>query len=205
MTARRQGRQGAEHLVGDVQRFGLLSAATIVDRYIAIVDRATTGDGFRRTTEPAPGGDPDWLADTAATMARAYVTLVDTAATLVEDRSRPDAPGVERLLLPATTAGSCSETVLWIHNPTAEPAEVELHTTGLVSSSGALIPVDALALLPQPLGLVAPGSSQQVQLLIAVPSDQPAGQYHGLVLSSAASTHPVVVHLDVLAREVTES
>jgi hypothetical protein len=54
------GGHRAQHLIGDVQRFGLLSAAAVVDRYTEIIDRATRDGSLRLAPLAADERGADW-------------------------------------------------------------------------------------------------------------------------------------------------
>lgn len=201
---------GARHLVGDVQRFGLLSAAAVVDRYQRIVDRAIAGAAGSARSAGSAGsagsaaapplsadGLADGLADSAAGLARAALRVLDAAANLVEG---PAATGRDVLELPAAQPGATIEVSLWVHNPTASPATgVEVHVTDFVSGHGSRIAAEAVSFSPERVPRVAPGGREEIRLRLAVPTSQPAGRYHGVVLSSAGPGDALAVRLDVLA------
>jgi hypothetical protein len=183
-------------LVGDVQRFGLFSAASIVDRYAEMVDRALA-------REPLPPlqdeGGPDRRADGAAEVTQAWLGLLETAALQLRDGAALPRP-METLALPPAGAGQGSEASLWVHNTASSPsAEVDLHTTGLVSSRGGRIPSAAVSLVPDRLPGLEPGTSREVCLRVHVPDSQPAGHYHGVVVISAAPGEPMALRLEVRA------
>jgi hypothetical protein len=200
VTAGEDAALGGRHLVGEVQRFGLLSAAAVVERYIEAVDRAVTTARLTPARLRPDEQDAGWLADSAARMAEACLRLLDSAATLMSDTA---APGTERVVLASARSGSRSETSLWIHNPTSSATAVaDLHVTNLVSSQGLSVPVSAVSFSPPRVGPVEPGTSREVRLRIEVPAHHPAGQYYGLVLSSAAPDAPIMLRLDVEAQGV---
>jgi hypothetical protein len=91
VIAGEDGGQGAQHLIGDVQRFGLLSAAAVVDRYTEIINRVTRDASFRLEPLPADERGTGWMVDSAARLAEAYLSLVDTTARLIGTRAKPDA------------------------------------------------------------------------------------------------------------------
>jgi hypothetical protein len=74
--------------------------------------------------------------------------------------------------------------------------------TNLISSNGARIPAASLSLSPERLDVVDAGTAREVRLRVDVPADQPAGHYHGLVLTSAAPSEPIALHLDVDDRAI---
>jgi hypothetical protein len=200
LTAGKAGTHGARHLIGDVQRFGLLSAAVVVERYTEIVDRAVRADGFGSAPRLDTRADA-WMVDSAANMAEVCLRLLDSAAALVSDRPQGTAVEVEGLALSPTGSGFSSETLLWVHNPTSSSVSaIDLHMTSLISSNGVSIPAVAATFSPERLDVVEAGSAREVRLRVDVPADRPAGRYHGLVLSSAASSGPIAVHLDVFGR-----
>lgn len=204
MTHGRTVGHGAQHLIGDVQRFGLLSAAAVVDRYTEIVDRATRDASLPLAPRPADERETGWLVDSAARIAEAYLSLLDTTAALIANTAAPDpaVPEMERLVLPPTRPGLRSETSLWVHNRTSSAATcIDVHITSLMSSNGVSIPVGAVSFSQKRLDLVDAGTAREVRLRVDVPADQPLGDYHGLMLISAASLAPIAVHLDVDGRE----
>ena len=205
MTPRQAVGHGAQHLIGDVQRFGLLSAAAVVDRYAELIDRATRDESFRSPPLPADERRTGWMVDSAARIADTYLSLVDTTAELIPNRAMADTavPKMERISLPPTRSGFGSETSLWVHNSTSSSAAaIDLHMTNLISSNGLSIPAAAVSFSPERLDVVDPGTPREVRLRVEVPADQPAGHYHGLVLTSAAPSEPIALHLDVDDRAI---
>ncbi len=205
MTPRQAVGHGAQHLIGDVQRFGLLSAAAVVDRYAELIDRATRDESFRSPPLPADERGTGWMVDSAARIADTYLSLVDTIAELIPNRAMADTavPNMERISLPPTGSGFGSETSLWVHNSTSSSAAaIDLHMTNLISSNGVSIPAAAVSFSPERLDVVDPGTAREVRLRVEVPADQPAGHYHGLVLTSAAPSEPIALHLDVDDRAI---
>jgi hypothetical protein len=205
VTPRQAVGHGAQHLIGDVQRFGLLSAAAVVDRYAELIDRATRDESFRSPSRPADERGTGWMVDSAARIADTYLSLVDTIAELIPNRAMADTavPNVERISLPPTRSGFGSETSLWVHNSTSSSAAaIDLHMTNLISSNGVSIPAAAVSFSPERLDVVDPGTAREVRLRVEVPADQPAGHYHGLVLTSAAPSEPIALHLDVDDRAI---
>lgn len=201
--SRDEARQ-ARDLVGDVQRFGLLSAATIVGRYTALVDRAITEVPIDSAPRPGDGLDPQWLVDRAARLAEGYLRLLDTTAVLVasrvgEVRARPR---MDRVVLPPVRHGSRAETSLWVHNPTpALSIGIEIVRTSLLSPDGATIPAEAVSISPQVVDRLHSSSSNEIRLSVDVPRDQPAGLYFGLVLISAEQEDAISVMLKVEEEE----
>jgi hypothetical protein len=200
VTPRQAVGHGAQHLIGDVQRFGLLSAAAVVDRYAELIDRATRDDSFRSPPPPAAERGTGWMVDSAARIADTYLSLVDTIAELIPNRAMADTavPNMERISLPPTRSGFGSETSLWVHNSMSYSAgAIDLHMTTLISSNGVSIPAASVSFSPKRLDAVDAGTAQEVRLRVEVPADQPPGHYHGLVLISAAPSEPIALHLDV--------
>ena len=186
----------------DVQRFGLLSAATVVARYAQVVDRAISGDGTTWLGAPPDGVvDPRGLVDGAADpqllVDGAFLRLLDAGAALVERAQAAAAPTAEEVLaLPASAPGGTSEATLWVHGSTETAVTVALHVTPLVSGEGHLVVTPAVQCRPDRLDSLAAGASCAVGIHVAVPARQPAGRYHGLVVASHAP-EPVRVVLEV--------
>jgi len=187
---------GARDLVGEVRRFGLYSAATVVDRYVEIVDRAISRDGLA----PAPAGEDagaGWPADPAAQVASAWLRVLDATSALLRTEA-PRETATATLVLPAVGPGQASEVSFWIHNTTSSPAPaVVLHATPLMSSTGDALPVGAVTLMPARFDLLPTGTSREIRLRVLVPPGQPAACYLGMLLTSAAPGEPMVVRLDV--------
>ncbi len=181
-------------LVGDVQRFGLFSAATVVARYAEIVDRAIAGD-------PVAPGWPEPPKETAPQVTAAVVRLLESVAALLGPGAGPGTPA-EPLVLPPVGPGRTAEGSLWVHNTTPSPAaHVELRVTALVSSDGHDIAADVVSLAPDRVDVLPAGTSREVRLRVRVPAAQPAARYHGLVLNSAAPADALAVLLDVCTPE----
>ena len=188
MTAGPDAAPGGRELVGVVQRFGLFSAASVVDRYAEIVDRAIARD-------LGPAAQP--RADLAGRLAQAWLGLVDAATAQLRDDA-PRHPPTATLVLPAAGPGLDSEASLWIHNTTSSPAvAVDLHATALLSTTGRTIPADAVSLVPGRLDLVPAGTSREVRLRVRVPPGQAAATYHGMVVTTAAPAEPMPTVLEV--------
>lgn len=179
----------ARQLIGDVQRFGLISAATVVDRYARLADEDQAG----------PVADLD---GTVARLAQVYVSFLRTAADMVA--SLPPAPpgGGERILFPSGHPGATVEAELWLHNPTPLAiAEVHMTASDLVGSQGAFLPGSAISLSPSVISRLDAGASQRLSIRVEVPDGQPAGYYHGLVVASEVPEEPVAVRLQVVEDE----
>lgn len=197
------GRSSPEtvQLVADVRRFGLLTAAAVVDRYARMVDRAVVVDGAGMA--PPPDGDGPGtagLVDGAVRMSQAYLRFLDTVAELAATRAgRADGtPRVDQVVLPAAEPGTRSEAPLWVHNPTSESSEaIEVTVTALAGPPGCGIPATAVAVIPSRIERLEAASSRELRVSVDVPGGQPSGFYHGLVLISAAPADPVVLALEV--------
>jgi hypothetical protein len=209
VTAGPDAAHGARHLIGDVQRFGLLSAAAVVDRYVELVDRAIIDP--LATGRPPDERDAAWLVDGAARMTEASLRLLDGVAGMMPGGGPGGGPGAtagdgaggsDGLVLPPTPAGSSTQTSVWVHNPTSSPtAAVDVYVTSLVASNGYSVPVAAVSFLPARVDPVPPGGGREVRLHVDVPADQPPGLYHGLVLSSVTPDEAISVRLHVSAGE----
>lgn len=192
MTAGTEAVEGARDLVGDVQRFGLFSAATVVDRYVALVEHAITRDAV-----PPPPSDGGRLGDTAVRAVEACLRLLEGAAGLIGDGTAQD-PATGSVVLPPARPGQESAASLWVHNTTPSPSPpVELHATGLVSADGRSIGVERVSFWPAGLGRVPGGSSCEVRVRVHVPPGQPAGHYQGLLVTSAAPSGSMTLRLEV--------
>jgi hypothetical protein len=186
---------GTRYLNDEVQRFGWASAATVIDRYSTLVDRAT-GEG---SSTSAPDFDPGVLVDAAVRMAAGYLRLLDTTATLVVSR-RARTSGPERVVMPAARPGEGSEIALWLHNPTASPVTgIELGATGMVSPDGGAIPTGALSVIPPRIDRLDGSSSRELLLRVDIPEDQQAGIYFGLVELTGLPGDPITVQMEVKA------
>jgi hypothetical protein len=202
MTSADGGIHRVRHLVDDVQRFGLLSAVTVVDRYIAVVDRAMAEVPLASPRLPSEGRDIGWLADSAARMAETWLRVLDATAGLIPAAA---APRHDIVVLPTGRPGCTSEASLWVHNPTDSPvAAVDLHATTLVSGNGLGLPADSVSFTPKRVALVEPGASREIRVMVHVPLSQSAGQYHGLLVSSAAPDEPVTLRVEVKVGADTE-
>lgn len=182
-------------LIGDVQRFGFLSAAKVIDRYAGMVDRAIE-DGRGPPVPPLPGDD-GVLVDRAARLAEAYLRLVDATVALATDRGESGV-SMERITLPVAGPASRVETSIWVHNPTGQAAtRLHLEVTELVSPAGVSIPAMAVSIRPSVIDRLHPSTSREVRLRVDVPQEQSPGYYHGLVLTSEAPDEPIGVRLEI--------
>ena len=194
MTGRTDGARGARHIIGEVQRFGLLSAASVVDRYAEIISRESLGDPLRHARE-ALGGTSERSVGGAAGMVEAGLRALDASARLISDAV---AAGTEPLVLPPAEPGGASEASVWIHNRTSSlVASVQLHATILVSAEESSIPGDAVRSLPEEAVMVEPGTCREVTVRVSVPEGQPLGLYHGLLVGSGAPDGAITLRLAV--------
>jgi hypothetical protein len=181
----------ARRLVEDVQRLGLHSASSVVERYALAVEQAVgldPGAGVR------PPTDPDALVDATARMARAYLGLLDGLAGLADRPGRPRRD-LETVPLPATRPGASARVSLWVHNGTAGPVDAVVRIGPLVSAEGGVLPTEAAGLEPTSVAVPAAGRAE-MRLRVDVPGDQPTGTYFGVALSPVAGS--VVLRLDVV-------
>jgi hypothetical protein len=186
VTAFESDPRDREPLVADVQRFGLISAATVVSRYAAIVDRAL-GAGATTTAVPGrPGVERDWLGRTAPRAAEAALRLLDRATALAAGATTASPAMAEHLALPAATPGDSVQVSVWLHNPTPAPVVTRVQVTCLVSGCGTVIPVEAVTCEPSDDVRLAPTGACAVLVRVRVPAGQPTGHYHGLVVASVA-------------------
>ena len=194
MTSGRDGIQAAGHIIGEVQRFGLLSAAAVVDRYVEIIDRETVRQPIVDVPRTLAGG-LQGAGDGAAAMLRAGLQLLDAAARLPSDAV---APGTEILVLPRARPGADAEASVWVHNRTSSlVATVELRATVLISAEEHTIPGEALMFHPQGAVVLEPGTRREVGVRVSVPKGQPPGLYRGLLTGSGAPDGAVTLRLAV--------
>jgi hypothetical protein len=182
----------------DVQRFGWASAATVVDRYTALVDRVIGDERVGSASQPSDRPDPGLLVDSAVRLAEGYLRFLDTTAGLMTSRRGAAAAEMERIVLPAARPGTGSETSLWAHNPTSAPSiGIEIEVTGPISPEGVAIPAEAVRITPRRVDRLEPSSSTKLLLHVEVPPHQPAGPYFGLVVISGAEGDPIAFQLEV--------
>ena len=195
MTSGRDGIQAAGHIIGEVQRFGLLSAAAVVDRYVEILSRETVRDPLADVPQTLAGGT-EGAGGGAAAMLRAGVQLLDAAARLP---SGAVASGTETLVLPRARPGADAEASVWVHNRTSSVvATVEIRATVLISAEEHTIPGEAVAFRPQGAVVLEPGTCREVTVRVSVPEGQPPGRYRGLLTGSGAPDGAVALRLDVV-------
>lgn len=200
MTGSSAADPGARDLIGDVQRFGLLSATSVVDRYVGLVDRAVGGARPGAGQTPSSDASDAQLVESATRAVDAYVRVLEQVSALVGEGSSADREpgGPERVALPPTSPGTPSETQLWIHNPTSTPtATTEVTHTALSCATGSVVPVEGISISPSTMGPLAAGTSRRLRLRVDVPRDQAYGRYHGLVLISTAPAEPLAISLDI--------
>ena len=194
MTSGRDGIQTAGHIIGEVQRFGLLSAAAVVDRYVEIINRETVRHPLADVPETLAGG-PETAGGGAAAMLRAGLQFLDGAARLVSDAV---ASGTETLVLPRARPGTGAEASVWVHNRTTSVvASVELRATVLISAEEHTIPADAVTFHPEGAVVLEPCTCREVSLRVSVPQGQPPGLYRGLLTGSGAPDGAVTLRLAV--------
>ncbi len=191
------------HLVGDVQRLGLLSAARVAKRYAEVIDRVIDGDlpragpaGAAVPTAPSLAEAVDTVDRLSRVGAEALERLVAVA---LGGAERPLDTVVDRVDLPPAVAGQVTEASLWLHNATPTPVEgVELHAGPLVAASGATIPVDVVRVVPARVPVLGANDRREIRVRVAVPKEQRAGHYHGMVVSSATPVGAIAVRIEVL-------
>jgi hypothetical protein len=185
-------------LAREVQRFGLLSAATVVGRYNDMVERAIADDAIEPDPGQLDGLDPAALVDGAARLTQAYLRFVETTAALFATRRTGSQPATERVVLPSTEAGGRAGRSLWAHNPTGVAATgIEVEVTGLVSPNGEAIPAGAVTVTPVHIDRLEATTSRELEVAVEVPAGQSAGWYFGLVRIGDDPSHPVILQLEV--------
>lgn len=168
----------------EVERFGLLSAARVADRYRTLVEQAVAdardGDTYDN------GG--------LSTLVRAYITLVDTAVRRLETAGEVDHGRVQ---LPSVRPGEVSQASLWVHNASqSHAADIRLEVTALAAAGGTRIGPETISLHPAVLSGSEPGP-REVYLRIEVDPTQPPGTYHGFVIISSHPEDALAVSLRV--------
>jgi hypothetical protein len=187
-----------------VQRFGLLSAASVVERYVDLVDRTmggapqTSASAPRASDRPAgPFMDRDTsvLVESATGVAEAYLGLLDAAARLAE----PSTP-TTGLVLDPVQPGGWTQASLWVHNPGDEPTQgLTVTMSALVTADGASLDGASATCTPSRLDSITGRGSARLDVRVDVPHDQRPGEYHGLVLVSLAAGEPISIRLEVVA------
>lgn len=192
---------GVRDLARDVQRFGLLSATSVVERYVDLVDqavgKATTPAPSRpgdRPWDPLLGGDTSALIDSATRVAEAYLGLLDAASSMTQRDA-----AAARLVLAAVRPGATSQAPLYVHNPGSDPSGALTVTMGsLMAADGACLREPSVRCVPARVEGIAPHGSVRLDVSVHVPSDQPPGIYHGVVVSSLAPAEPIGIMVEVL-------
>lgn len=188
----------AGHLFGDVQRFGLRSAALVVDRYTGVVDRVLAA-AVPEPSLPFPDGatTDEGIPEEPVRLLKTLAQALESAAAALSGATARDDASADVLVLPPVTPGAVGEGALWVHNPTPSPVTcLQVHATDLVSPAGDRL--DAGTFSPPAVDRVEAGGSREIRLRVAVPAGAPPAQYHGLVLLSAAPDEPMTVRLHVL-------
>jgi hypothetical protein len=186
-SAGRSFAEGARRLAGDVQRFGLVSAAGVVDRYVTAADRAlgqvlpgvldavgAAGAPSARAVGDGAGGGGA-VAESAAALAQAWVQMLTLTTGVLPGGAAPRS-GPAELVLPAVSAGEATQVSLWLHGAEDVPAPA---ATSMVGPHGAVLPADASTLAPVTSGGASP---VEIRLRVAVPREQRPGCYRGLVV-----------------------
>jgi hypothetical protein len=160
-----------------------MSAASVVDRYAMLVEKAL-------------GTDPTRLGLPVEQSSSLEGVLTELSNLLASARG-PSGDAVERIEFPDTPAGSSSSVTLWLHNPLPEPiAGVSVRCAGLVRADGA--PGDTPAVDVSPSGVTVPGGGSACFVLEArVPEGLQPGVHLGLAVPGPVPGDPVVVALRV--------
>jgi hypothetical protein len=193
-------REGGESggLIGEVRRFGLLSAATVVDRYNSMVELAVSADTVGVEPLSPESLDPQALIDGAVRMTAAYLRFIETTAGLVARRRGGSTGPSESVVLPAAPPGGSTMISLWAHNPTAVPAlGLEIEVTRVMSPDGGVIPAHGVSVTPRILGRLDPMTSHEIRMRVGIPADQTPGWYLGLVRIGGDPGSPITVQLEV--------
>jgi hypothetical protein len=194
----------ARELVGDVQRLGLESAAAVVERFTAMVERASQTWRPEGPSPPAEDGRGTFvrLLGDAARLAEAYLTFLDGMAAFVAASAGwaggASGEGVERVVFPAAVPGSSVAARLWIHNTTGDPADVELQATALTATMGGTIAPEAVTFGAGSAWQVAAGEGLEVTLRLKIPEGCRPGTYNGLVVASGLPGESIALRIQVL-------
>jgi hypothetical protein len=186
-------------LVGEVRRFGLLSAAAVVDRYTRLVDQALEQPSIAGGSS-AMWADPSWLVERASSLAGAYLRFLDGAGSLLVPQSDAGQQTmVEMVTLSPVRVGGTSEGSLFVHNPTAEWGRgISVEVAPLVSASGGLIGPDSMQIDPSVIDL-GPSSSVEVRLRVTPPENVAPGRFFGTARISIAPEDLVLIELPLVA------
>lgn len=204
MSTPRDVAAGLRGMARDVQRFGLLSASDVVERYVDLVSRAVSGgpadpgwsaDQRMSSADGFAGTDTAALVEAVSQVADSYLAMLDEVTRLAS----PPTDGHDAVVLPDTRPGETAQAPVWVHNPTAHPTGPATMTlTPLVSARGSHLDVASVRCQPSLLDGIDPGGSLQVDVVVQVPLEQPSGIYHGLLLSSLAVDGPMPVRVEVM-------
>lgn len=164
-------------LAHDVQVLGVTSAASVVARYVAKVEKAMATEFAENT--PIPGA---W---TAALLAGSYLRLAEAWA----QRGRTSPGEFERVTLPPSHSGSSTTASVWLHGGSAD---LVVTATDLFSSTGGLIPCRAVSVSPVE---ATAADAIELRVRVDVPDSQPPGHYHGWVMLAEAAADPVAISL----------
>lgn len=188
------GGDETRRLVGDVQRFGLLSAAAVVDRFTAMIDEAVAGGSGRSQPPSADAGR--FMADSAR-LVEAYLRFLDSASGLIVGRS-DGAAAPDRVGLSAAP-GTVAEATAWIHNTSAEAGvDITFHPSPLVGPRGVEIRSDRIKVKPKRIDRLAAGDSVELRIRVEVPAKAAVGGYHGVILTSTPPAATIAVQLEVV-------
>jgi hypothetical protein len=207
VTGQAPAAEALERLTRTVQGLGLRSAEQVADRYILLAEQAL--GAAPAAVAPAAGAEgiaaapgSDGITEAVARATRTYLDLIAEAEAIAAgvDNAARD----ERVVLPQTRPGGSARAPVWLHNPTAKPAEaVTVTLTALTCAGGGRIPSSAIRLtdgdgcdLPASAA-VAAGAAYSFQVEVRVPAGTPTGVYHGLLLVSAAVWEPLLVTVPV--------
>jgi hypothetical protein len=177
-----------------VSRFGLMSAATIVDRYVIAARRALDGTARPGMPSSAAAGSPSRLAELAGSAA---APILDTYLDLVDWFSSIDPETASAVELPPASTGSSSLGTVWVHNDTTTSVgPLRVVVSDFIEAGGGHIDATVVVLTPRQLDSLAAHSAAQVDVEVRVARDQPSGTYHGLLLVSG-SDQPLPLRLQV--------
>ena len=138
--------------------------------------------------------DGETLGELRATVTRAvdtYANLLertfDAYFDLIDERTRPTGPrlsnGTTDGVYIELHAGEQGRAELWLENPTAEPGPTMTpQATTLSNGTGFSISATSIAFEPSIVDAVAPGTAENVAMIIDTKLDLPVGHYYGHVL-----------------------
>ena len=191
-------------LVADVQRFGLSSAAAVVDRYTSLVT-TTLGNPAQRDSA-TPSGGPLAATETAsiveatALLAEGYLRLLDGVSALAGSPGaqvgtstagggQPDAATIAQVALPPAHAGESSTVPIWMHNPTPKPIlGYGITLGGFLAADGCTIPAQSVSVTPGSVAAPA-GGSAEFSIVVDLPIAQPPGRYAALAFVRTQHPH----------------